>query len=64
MRLNADGLPDAGFGANGARRIDADFGYDHMALHWADTRLVVASSFSTEIKLWLSDLTRNGDPGA
>ena len=62
VRVNADGLPDAGFGANGARRIDADIGYDHVALHWADTRLIVASSFSTEIKLWLFDLTRNGDP--
>jgi hypothetical protein len=40
----------------------ADIGYDHLALHWADTRLVAASSFSTEIKLLLFDLTRNGDP--
>jgi subtilisin family serine protease len=62
VRVNADGLTDIGFGANGTRRIDFDIGYDHLALRWADTRLIVASSFGTEIKLFLFDLRRNGDP--
>ena len=64
MRLNADGLPDASFGYGGARRVDTDFSYRGVALHWANQRLVAASGQLTSTRLLLFDLTRNGDPVA
>ena len=64
MRLNADGLPDAGFGYEGARRVDTDFSYRGVEVHWADQRLVAAAAQLTTTRLLLFDLTRNGDPVA
>lgn len=62
MRLNADGLPDAGFGYEGARRVDTDFSYRGVEVHWADQRLVATAAQLTTTRLLLFDLTRNGDP--
>ncbi len=64
MRLNADGLPDAGFGYGGARRVDSDLRYARLALHWGGQRLVAASAQLTSTRLLLFDLTRNADPVA
>ena len=64
IRVNADGLPDASFGYEGMRRVHYDFGYHRLALHWANQRLIAASGFVTSTKLFLFDLTRNGDPVA
>jgi subtilisin family serine protease len=62
VRTNGDGLPDAAFGNGGARRIDSDIGYNHVALHWADQRLVAVSSIGISLKLFLFDLTTNATP--
>ena len=64
MRLNADGLPDAGFGYEGARRVDTDFSYRGVNVHWADQRLIATAAQLTTTRLLLFDLTRNGDPVA
>ena len=64
LRVNADGLPDAGFGYSGARQVDTDFSYRNVALHWAGQRLVAASGQSTTTRLLLFDLTANAAPVA
>ena len=55
MRTNADGLPDAGFGAGGAREINWDIGQNRLALHWANTRLMAARAFGPQLHVFLFD---------
>jgi hypothetical protein len=60
VHTNADGLPVAAFGAGGARDIDSDFGYENVALDWADTNLIAAHTFGPNVKVFLFD--NNGNP--
>jgi serine protease AprX len=56
VRTNADGRPDAGIGALGARAIDSFFGFDAVCLHWAGTRLIAAHSNRLTSNILLLDL--------
>jgi hypothetical protein len=62
VRTTADGLPDAAFGAGGARRIAAGLGFDGLAVMWAGTRLMAVSTFDVDASLFLFDA--DGTPEA
>jgi hypothetical protein len=62
VRTTADGLPDATFGGNGARRLSTGIGFDGMAVSWAGTRLMAVSTFDVDASVFLFDA--NGNPEA
>ena len=55
IRTNSDGVPDAAFGARGARRIDTGPGYERVALLWAETRIIAVATQGTQARLFLFD---------
>jgi len=60
VHTNADGMPDAGFGPQGARRIDLQFGYEALCLAWTGSLLAAGSSFGLANRVYL--LQADGRP--
>jgi len=55
VHTSADGLPDAAFGANGARSIDINFGFDNIDLHWAAAGVAAVDAVGPNISLFFFD---------
>jgi hypothetical protein len=62
VHTSADGVPDAGFGPGGARRVERAFGFEALSLAWSGALLAAGSSHGPENNLYL--LQPDGTPAA
>jgi serine protease AprX len=57
VHTSADGVPDAAFGAGGARRIEREFAYEALSLAWTGSLIAASSSHGPNNSIYLLQST-------